>query len=392
MSMKEELQAGLRSLREQNLFRVIRDVDGPQDRVISIDGRPAVNFASNNYLGLANHPALRESAARALRQWGVGAGASRLVTGSSVLHRELEERIARFENLPAAVLFNSGYCANLASIACLAGRGDAVFGDRLNHASIVDGCLLSGARFQRYAHRDAGDLARLLGACQARRRLVVTDSVFSVDGDAAPLDRIVQACAEYGAWLMVDEAHATGVLGDHGRGLIEVMGLCGRVEIVMGTLSKALGCVGGYVAGCLELADHLRNHARGLIYTTALPPALCAAAIAAFDVLDREPERRARLSRNADRLRAGLRRAGWDTGCSETQILPILVGEAKAALDLSARLLQAGYYAPAMRPPTVPPGACRLRVSVTAAHLDKDIDGFLEALGQAPPPHEPSRP
>ncbi|HRU06703.1 MAG TPA: 8-amino-7-oxononanoate synthase [Candidatus Brocadiia bacterium] len=386
MSMKDELIAGLQALRRRDLFRVIRDIEGPQERVITIDGRPAVNFASNNYLGLANHPALREAGIRALRRWGVGAGASRLVTGSSTLHRELEERIARFEDLPAAVLFNSGYCANVGVIASLVGRGDAVFGDRLNHASIVDGCLLSGARFQRYKHRDADDLARLLAASESRRKLVVTDSIFSVDGDAAPLDRIADVCAEYGAWLMVDEAHATGVLGDHGRGLVEVMGLGGRVEIVMGTLSKALGCVGGYVAGCAELADHLRNHARSLIYTTALPPALCAAAIAAFDVLEREPERRVRLSRNAERLRAGLRRAGWDTGSSETQILPILVGEARTALELSARLLEAGYYAPAMRPPTVPPGACRLRVSVTAAHLDKDIDGFLEALGQAPRP------
>jgi len=384
--MKDELIAGLQALRRRDLFRVIRDIEGPQERVITIDGRPAVNFASNNYLGLANHPALREAGIRALRRWGVGAGASRLVTGSSTLHRELEERIARFEDLPAAVLFNSGYCANVGVIASLVGRGDAVFGDRLNHASIVDGCLLSGARFQRYKHRDADDLARLLAASESRRKLVVTDSIFSVDGDAAPLDRIADVCAEYGAWLMVDEAHATGVLGDHGRGLVEVMGLGGRVEIVMGTLSKALGCVGGYVAGCAELADHLRNHARSLIYTTALPPALCAAAIAAFDVLEREPERRVRLSRNAERLRAGLRRAGWDTGSSETQILPILVGEARTALELSARLLEAGYYAPAMRPPTVPPGACRLRVSVTAAHLDKDIDGFLEALGQAPRP------
>ena len=380
----QDIERELQSLRDAGLYRCLRVVDGPQDEVALLDCRKAVNFASNNYLGLANHPALREAAIKAIQRYGFGAAASRLITGGMTPHFKLERRIAAFEGLPDAILFNSGYNANVGAITALLARGDAVFGDRLNHASIVDGCRLADARFLRFRHRDVDQLDSLLERHRdARRKLVVTDSIFSVDGDAAPLREIVDVCERRGAWLMVDEAHATGTIGDRGRGLIEQYGLQGRVQLVMGTLSKAVGSVGGYVAGDRPVIDLLRNRARSFIYTTALPPAACAAARTGLDLIDREPARRARLWRNTERLRQGLRSLGWDTGESESQILPIRVGRPGPTMALCERLLDAGFFAPGLRPPTVAAGACRLRVSVSAAHTSGQIDGLLQALGPA---------
>lgn len=382
--MLDDLREELSGLREAGLYRRLRRVEGSPEAVIRLDGREAVNFASNNYLGLADHPALKTAAIRATKRFGTGAGASRLITGTMAPHLELEKRIAAFEETDDAILFNSGYTANVGALTALLGRDDAVFGDRLNHASLVDGCRLSGAAFYRYRHADPGHLDHLLQRHgEARRRLVATDTIFSVDGDPAPLAELVRVCARRDAWLMVDEAHATGCIGDGGRGLLEQCGLQGRAPILMGTLSKAVGSVGGYVAGAAPLIDLLRNRARSFIYTTALPPGACAASQAGLDIIEREPARRARLWRNAERLRLALRRRGWDTGRSESQIIPVAVGKPEPALALSERLLEAGFFAPALRPPTVPPGSCRLRVSVMSEHTIKQIDAFVEALGEA---------
>jgi len=379
-SVREEVQA----LRDAGLHRALRCVDGAQRERIVLDGREVLNFASNNYLGLADHPALRRAARDAIDRVGLGAGASRLVTGTMSLHLELERRIAEFESAPAAILFNSGYCANVGAVSALVGRGAAVLGDRLNHASLVDGCRLSGAAFSRYRHNDLEDLERRLkAAAGSRRRLVVTDTVFSVDGDVAPLAEIADLCRAHDALLMVDEAHATGVFGPRGRGVVEAVGLQGRVDLVMGTLSKAVGSAGGYVAASEPLVDLLRNKARSFIYTTALPPAVCAASIAGLDLIDTEPERREKLWRNVTRLRSGLARLGVHTGAGASQIVPLIVGEPDAAVALSERLLEAGVFAPALRPPTVPPGTSRLRLSVMATHEDEHIDLLLEALSRA---------
>lgn len=381
MAHDDWLAVELERLRAAGLHRTLRPVDGAQDTHLVLDGRRVLCLSSNNYLGLANHPEVIEAAVAAARRDGVGSGASRLISGSMRAHHALEERLAAWKGTEACLLFTSGYHANLGVITSLVGPGDAVFSDALNHASLIDGCRLSRAHVTVYPHGDVDALAARLAAVPARRRLIVTDSVFSMDGDCAPLAAICALAEQHEAMVMVDEAHATGVLGPTGAGLVEALGLQARVTVQMGTLGKALGTFGAYVAGSRRVIDFLVNRARTQIFTTALPPPVVAAAAAALAVAQREPQRRAALRRNAARLRTGLRALAYDVpGDADAHIVPVLIGDASAAMACSAALLAHGVFAHGIRPPTVPPGTARLRATVMATHGDADVDVALAAF------------
>ncbi len=375
----------LDALRAAGLYRSPKTIDGPIGPEVTIAGRPALLFASNDYLGLANDPRVKAAAIRAVERYGAGAGASRLVSGDVALHRELESRLAALKRTDDAVVFGSGYLANVGAISALIGPGDAVYSDELNHASIIDGCRLSRAAVRVYRHRDVSHLEALLAedAGRYRRRLIVTDAVFSMDGDLAPLPDLVALAERHGAMLMVDEAHATGVLGPRGAGAVERFGLEGRVPVLMGTLSKALGSVGGFVAGSRALVDFLRNRARGFIFTTALPPAAAGAALAALDIVEREPWRRARTLDLAQRLARGLEAMGYRVLPTESAVVPVVVGAAGDAVALAEALLRRGVFCPAIRPPTVPEGQSRLRVTPMATHTDEHIERALAAFADA---------
>jgi 8-amino-7-oxononanoate synthase len=378
--MDDRISQVLSSLEQRGLLRTLRRVGSAAGPSVMIDGKQYLLLCSNDYLGLAGHPALREAAAAAMERCGFGSGAARLVSGNTVLHEELEERISRFKSTEAALLFNSGYAANTGIIPALAGEGDAIFSDSLNHASIIDGCRLSRGSTFIYRHRDMAHLEQLLRQHPAPKRLIVTDGVFSMDGDIAPLPEIVSLAERYDALLMVDDAHATGVLGRRGRGTVEHFGLEGRVPVQMGTLGKALGSFGAYVAGSRELVRYLMHTARSFLFSTSLPPAVCAASIAAITIIDAEPWRRERLWRNRERLATGLAAAGFAIGSTETPIIPVMVGDAGRARMISDRLFEEGIYATSIRPPTVPPGASRIRTTVTAGHTDEDVDRAVAAL------------
>jgi 8-amino-7-oxononanoate synthase len=364
-----------------------------QGPVVTVDGRALVNLCSNDYLGLAGDARLRAAAAAAAEREGAGAGAARLVAGDLPVHGALERRLAAWKGAEAALLFNSGYHANAGVPGALVGRGDAVFSDVLNHASIVDGCLLSRAELVRYRHLDVAELADLLAATKARRKLVVTDAVFGMDGDAAPLRELADLCDRHGAMLYVDEAHSAGVLGPTGAGLAEALGVTGRVDVHMGTLGKALGSFGAYVAGSRRLVDLLVSKARTFIFTTALPPAACGAALAALDALSGEPARRERLHALAARMKAGLARRGFDVSRVVAPIFPVVLGSEERALAASRALRARGFFVRAIRPPTVPRGTSRLRVALTAGHSEAQVDAFLGALDEVLPglPAEPAR-
>jgi len=378
----------LEDLRQSGLLRELRTVDGPQGPTIRVGGREVVCLCSNNYLSLASHPELAEAAARAARELGCGAGASRLVSGTMAIHAELEAAVARVKHRDAAIVFPTGYMANLGAISALVSHDDAVIVDKLNHASIIDGCRLSGAKLLVYPHCDAGKLDRVLQtASRYRRRLVVTDTVFSMDGDVVPLPEIADVCARHDAMLMIDEAHATGVLGATGRGTEEHFGMLGHPPsagiIVMGTLSKAIGSIGGFVAGSSDLIDYLRNLARSFVYTTALPPPACAASLAAIRLIERDPRPLASLRANVRLLDELLIDAGMidrKNAGRLTPIFPIRIGDAARAMNVSRRLFEAGYLCPAIRPPTVPAGTSRLRASVQAGHTEAQLTGFVQAL------------
>jgi len=370
----------LDALSAKGLRRGLEPLGSAQGAVVTVDGRPAVNLCSNDYLGLAADPRLRRAAAESAEREGAGAGAARLIAGDLPIHGLLERRLAAFKKTEAALLFNSGYHANAGVPATLVGRGDAVFCDVLDHASIVDGCLLSRAELVRYRHLDVTELDDLLGRTQARRKLVVTDSVFGMDGDAAPLREIADVCERHGAMLYVDEAHATGVLGPTGAGLAEALGVADRVDVHMGTLGKALGSFGAYVAGSRRLVDLLVSRARTFIFTTALPPAACGAAIAALDVLAAEPSRRERLRALTARMKAGLARLGFDVSRVVAPIFPVVLGTEERALAAARALRDRGFFVRAIRPPTVPRGTSRLRVALTAGHTEAQLDAFLDAL------------
>jgi len=380
-TLDRELAAELESIDARGLRRRLRTVTDAQDAVVHIDGRELVLLCSNNYLGLASHPEVVEASARAARDFGASAVSSRLISGHMSAHQSLEEKIAAWKGVEAALLFSTGYHANVGVISSLVGAGDVVVSDELNHASIIDGCRLSRARVAVYRHNDVEHLRKVLAGCtEARRILVVTESVFSMDGDLAPLEAIADAASESGAWLMVDEAHAAGVFGPGGAGLVAQLGLTSRVDVHMGTLGKALGSFGAYVAGSRVLVDHLVNRARSFIFTTGLPPSAAAAASAALDVIAREPERASGLLVRARALGESLRTAGLDVPNVRSQILPVMVGDARRAVAAAETLIERGYYVAAIRPPTVPAGTSRLRLSLMATHREGHIVGVAREL------------
>ena len=381
---KEILTARLAEVKESGLYRRLRAVEGAQDAAIILEGQEVLLFSSNNYLGLANHPALKLAAQEAIERYGCGSGASRLISGSMAVHHELEHRLAALKKIEAALVFPTGYHANIGVLSALMGPDDTILSDSLNHASIIDGCRLSRADTRVYRHADTEHLGELLRACPATgQRLIVTDSVFSMDGDLAPLAEIVALARQYDTWVMVDEAHATGVFGPHGGGLVEELGLTEEVDIQMGTLGKALGCVGAFVAGSHELIDWLVNRARSFIYTTAIPPAMAAAVLAALDIVEQEPERRQQLWNNTRVLADGLRSLGYTLGATRSQILPVIIGEARATMVVAHAILQRGVFAHGIRPPTVPEGTSRIRVTPMATHTQDQLSRTLDAFAAA---------
>jgi 8-amino-7-oxononanoate synthase len=377
----EFIEEELRGLKEASLYRRLRTVAGDQGPTLTVEGRDVLNFSSNNYLGLANHPALAAAAKEAIDRYGCGSGASRLISGNMALHEELETQLANLKGTEAALIFNSGFQANTGILSTLVGAGDVIFSDALNHASIIDGCRLARAQIVVYPHGDLEFLAdRLKQAPRAARKLVVTESLFSMDGDEAPLSAIVDLSEKHDAMVMVDEAHATGVFGPQGAGLVSRAGLGGRVLVQMGTLGKALGAFGAYVAGSAALRDLLINRCRSFIFTTSLPPAVMAMGIAALKLVRTEPERREQLWRNCEQLRGGLTALGYRVGKSRSQIIPVIVGGERECMRLSEELLARGVFAQGIRPPTVPPGTSRLRMTVMAAHTSAQIETALDAL------------
>lgn len=373
----------LRRLADADLDRHLQTFAGPQGPTISIDGREFVNFGANDYLGLAGDPRLAEAAANATRLEGWGAGASPLVIGHASSHARLEATIAEFEGTEAALLFSTGYAANVGTVTALVGRGDVVFSDELNHASIVDGCRLSRAEVRVYRHNDVEHLASLLAdSATFRRRLIVTDGLFSMDGDVAPLAKIAELSERFDCMTAVDEAHATGVFGDRGRGTCEACGVEERVDVRVGTLSKGLGSIGGFVAGRRSLVDWLINRARPYVFSTALPPAAAAASCAAVEIVRNEPARRRELLQRAAKLRASLNEQGWNVGPSMSQIIPIIVGDAARTMQLAAALRERGFLVPPIRPPSVPEGASRLRLSLSYGHTSEQIASLVATLAE----------
>lgn len=379
------IEEDLIGLKKSGLYRQLPFIESPQEPRVKINGKETILLCSNNYLGLANHPKIKEAAIKAIERYGFGSGASRLVSGNVEPHKKLEERLARFKNTEAALVFNSGYHANIGIISALAGRGDVVFSDKLNHASIVDACILSRAEVKRYPHCDLNALENSLknssrAPHHASRKLIVTDSVFSMEGDISPLKDISELADKYNCMLMVDDAHATGVLGKNGKGTIEHLGIDNPNIIQMGTLGKALGCFGAYVAGKKTLIDYLINKARSFIYTTSLPPAVCAASIAAIDIIENEPQIRQNLLERVKFFRDDLKNRGLDTMRSETQIMPILIGDADKTVQISKNLLGKGIFVQAIRPPTVPQGTSRLRITLMANHSWDDLKYAVETI------------
>jgi glycine C-acetyltransferase/8-amino-7-oxononanoate synthase len=378
-----EIEARLSELEAIGLHRYTRLVSGPQGPHVVLDGKPVLMLSSNNYLGLADHPRVREAAAEAAMRWGVGAGASRLVSGTMTIHRRLEERLAEFKRRESALLFGSGFLANAGVIAALARPGDVVFSDALNHASIIDGCRLSRAEVFVYDHLDMDHLAWGIGQAEGRGALIVTDGVFSMDGDVAPLDEIVELARRHRMRVLVDEAHGTGALGPGGRGALAEAGLEDEVDVIVGTLGKSLGSYGAFVACDQEMADYLLNTARTFIFSTALPPPAAAGALAALSLLESKPELVSRLRTNAAALRAALVDEGFDVSGSRTQIMPLVLGDADTTVRACEVALERGVFAQAIRPPTVPPMSSRLRLAVMASHRAAELRDAAKVLAGA---------
>jgi glycine C-acetyltransferase len=374
----EQLEAWKRAGTYQRL-RILESESAAEAR---FDGKDVINLASNNYLGLTTHPKLREAALEATRRYGVGSGAVRTISGTMSLHMQLEERIARFKNVEACVVFQSGFAANAGTVAAVLTPEDHIVSDELNHASIIDGCRLSRAKIHVFPHKDTAAAERILAELDGRpgRKLLITDGVFSMDGDIGPLPGLVEAAEKHGAIMMVDDAHSSGVLGRNGRGTIDHFGLHGRVHIQVGTLSKAIGVLGGYVCGSRALIEFLYHRARPFLFSTSHPPAVAASCIAAFDVLEEEPERIQALWDNTRYFKQGLRAAGFNTGVSETPITPVIVGEARTAHAFSAALFEQGVLATGIGFPTVPEGKARVRTIVTATHTRDELDRALEVF------------
>ncbi len=375
-----DLATDLAARRRQHRYRQPHIMDGPSGRHAVLGGRQYLNFCSNDYLGLANDPAVVAALRQGAADWGVGSGASHLVCGHQRPHQDLEEALAEHTGRERALLFSTGYMANLGVMTALLGKGDAVFQDRLNHASLLDGGLLSGARFRRFPHNDGQALASQLARSEARRKLVVADGVFSMDGDVAPLAAYADACEAHDAWLMVDDAHGIGVLDAQGRGSVFAQQVNDRVPVLMGTLGKGLGTAGAFVAGSSELIETLIQFARTYIYTTAMPAAVAAASLISLDKAREETWRRQKLAVLIQRFRDGAEQLGYHLMDSATPIQPLLIGDDAGAMALSATLREQGMLITAIRPPTVPQGQARLRITLSAAHEEDDVDRLLQAL------------
>jgi len=382
MSKLQWIQDELQSLKDAGLYNRIRTLSSPQGAWLVVDGVRVLNFCSNNYLGMANHPRLVQAAHQAVDKYGVGPAAVRTIAGTMDLHLELERRLAVFKGVEACITFQSGFTANLGAIPALVGKDDAIFSDELNHASIIDGCRLSGAKTIRYAHCDPAGLQRVLQEQRAAypRAMVITDGVFSMDGDVAPLDKVYEVSQNYDAILMVDDAHGEGVLGQGGRGIVDHFGLHGKVDIEIGTLSKAFGVVGGLVAGNSTVVEWLRQRGRPFLFSSAMTVPDVAACLAALDILEESTELVDRLWENTRFFKAEMKRLGFDTGQSVTPITPVMLGEAPLAQQFSRELFAAGVFAMSIGFPTVPRGKARIRVMISAAHQPNDLEQGLEAF------------
>ncbi len=377
------LEGEIAGLKESGLYNTIRTIESAMGAWVTINGRPRLNFCANNYLGLANHPRVCAAAKKAIDDYGVGPGAVRTIAGTMSLHIELEQRLAAFKQAEACIVLQSGFAANLAAIPALVGRGDVIFSDELNHASIIDASRLSRASVVRYAHNDVDDLQRKIAeTTEYGRRLIVSDGVFSMDGDIAPLDKLTDVAEEHGIMLMVDDAHGEGVLGKGGRGIIDHFGLHGRVDVEVGTLSKAFGVVGGMVAGKEVVIDWLRQRGRPFLFSSAMTVPDTAACLEAVAILNESTELVDKLWHNAGIFKAGMQEMGFDTGQTETPIIPVMLGDVKVAREFSRRLFDAGLFAMAIGYPTVPQGKARIRVMNSAAHSSEDIETALEIFGE----------
>ncbi len=378
------ISAELANIKEAGGYFRLRELESACEPVCRADGREVINLASNNYLGLANHPKLKEAAIEAVRRYGAGTGAVRTITGTLDIHMQLERRIAAFKHTEAAVVFQSGFTANAGTVSSILTPDDHIISDELNHASIIDGCRLSRAKIHVFRHKDSAHAEEILSGLDSSpgHKLLITDGVFSMDGDIGPLPALVEAAERHGAIMMIDDAHSSGVLGSHGRGTVDHFGLHGRVDIQVGTLSKAIGALGGYVCGSRDFIEYLYHRARPFLFSTSHPPAVTAACLAAFELLEQEPERVARLWDNTRYFKDALRAQGFDTGVSETPITPIFVGEARLAHEFSAALFEAGLWATGIGFPTVPKGKARIRTIVTAAHSRLLLDQAVETLSK----------
>lgn len=377
------IQNELDNLKAMGLYNTIRTIESPMDAWVTIDGRRLLNFCANNYLGLANNPRIREATKSAIDKYGVGPGAVRTIAGTMSLHIALEQRLAEFKQAEACITFQSGFTANLATIPAIVGRDDVIFSDELNHASIIDGCRLSRAKVVRYAHNDVDDLVRQINATSDfGRRLIISDGVFSMDGDIAPLDKLVDVAEQFDIMIMVDDAHGEGVLGRGGRGIVDHFGLHNRVDVEIGTLSKAFGVMGGLVAGKAVIVDWLRQRGRPFLFSSAMTVPDAAACLEAVNILDESTELIDRLWSNAAIFRQGMQDLGFDTGKSQTPIVPVMLGEAPLAQQFSRRLFEEGVFAMALGFPTVPRGKARIRVMNSAAHSEQDIRLALDTFGK----------
>lgn len=371
----------LNDLQQRGLYRTMREMTGPQGAHITISGREVLNFCSNNYLGLASDSRLKEAAKQAIEQEGFGSGASRLVCGNMLAHQKLEEKLAQFKGMESAITFSTGYMVNIGIISSLFGRGDVIFADRLNHASLIDGILLSQVEFKRYPHCDMEGLETMLrNSSGFKKRAIITDSVFSMDGDLAPLKEIVDLAQKYDCSVMIDEAHALGVFGAKGEGLAHHLGLQDKIDIQMGTLSKAAGSFGAYCCGSKELISFLINKARSFIYTTALPPSVAAVSMRAIEIIEKEEDLRKTLWGKTEYVKKHLKDLGFNTMNSASPIIPILVKDSIVALEFSQRLLEEGIFISAIRPPTVPVNTARLRLTVMATHSREDLEYLVEKI------------
>ncbi len=375
------LQRQLEYLKRQDLFREMRRIDSMQGPTVTIDDRQVILFSSNNYLGLASHPEVIKAQAQAAERFGAGSCASRLISGNMLLHEKLEERIAGFKGAESAIVFPTGYMANVGTISAIVNKGDLVVCDKLNHASIIDGARLSGATLRTYPHKNVERLKEILSKASAyNKKLIITDGVFSMDGDIAPLPELIEISKSYGAILMLDDAHATGVLGKTGKGTCEYFGIKEGIDIQMGTFSKALGNLGGFVTGSRTLIEYIRNNARSFIYSTSLPPAIIAGTLRAIEISEKGNELRERLWSNVKRLRDGLSRSGLNIMDTRTQIIPVCTENISSTMKASKVLLGRGIFAPGIRPPTVPKNKCRIRLSLMSVHTDEHIDKAIEAF------------